>query len=80
MHSSLNNKHPQKAQECLGNAMPMGVKHYLKSGKLHKGGLHKMSNGTLHTGAKHTASSERLYHYGQLSKKAKEVARKSWKK
>ena len=60
--------------------MPMGVNHYYKDGKLHKGKLHKMDNGQLHSGAKHTASSKRLYHYGQLSKKAQSTARKSWKK
>ena len=34
--------------------MPMGVKHYFKSGKEHKGKLHKMKNGHLHSGATHT--------------------------
>ena len=33
--------------------MAMGVKHYLKSGKEHKGGMHKMPNGQLHSGNKH---------------------------
>jgi len=60
--------------------MAMGVKHYLKSGKQHKGKMHKMSNGQLHSGAKHTASSKRLFHYGELSNKAKTVAKASWKK
>ena len=60
--------------------MPMGVKHYSKDGKEHKGKLHKMPNGQLHSGATHTASSKRLFHYGELSKKAQATARKSWKK
>ena len=33
--------------------MAMGVKHYLKSGKEHKGGMHKMPNGQLHSGKTH---------------------------
>jgi hypothetical protein len=60
--------------------MPMGVKHYLKNGKEHKGKLHKMKNGQLHSGATHTSSSKRLYHYGELGKTAQANARKSWKK
>tara|TARA_R100000664_G_scaffold25205_1_gene35149 strand:+ start:802 stop:984 length:183 start_codon:yes stop_codon:yes gene_type:complete len=60
--------------------MPMGVKHYLKNGKEHKGKLHKMKDGKLHSGATHTSSSKRLYHYGELGKKAQANARKSWKK
>ena len=27
-----------------------GVKHYLRNGTVHNGGMHKMSDGTLHTG------------------------------
>jgi hypothetical protein len=60
--------------------MGMGVKHYKKDGKKHKGGTHKMPNGQLHSGKTHSKSSVRLYHYGDLSKKAQANARKSWKK
>tara|TARA_R100001129_G_scaffold186008_1_gene176072 strand:- start:411 stop:593 length:183 start_codon:yes stop_codon:yes gene_type:complete len=60
--------------------MGMGVKHYKKDGKEHKGGMHKMPNGQLHSGKTHSKSSVRLYHYGQLSKKAQATAKKSWKK
>ena len=60
--------------------MGMGVKHYLKSGKVYKGKYHKMPNGQLQSGAKHSKTSKRLYHYGELSKKAKVTAKKSWKK
>tara|TARA_R100001463_G_scaffold6085_6_gene20112 strand:+ start:1121 stop:1303 length:183 start_codon:yes stop_codon:yes gene_type:complete len=60
--------------------MAKGTRHYLKDGKLHKGKMHKMNNGHLHTGSSHTSSSKRLFHYGQLSKKAQVTARKSWKK
>ena len=60
--------------------MGMGVKHYLKSGKVYKGKYHKMPNGQLHSCAKHSKTSKRLYHYGELSKKAKVPAKKSWKK
>ena len=37
-----------------------------------------MASGVVHSGTSHTKSSKRIYHYGQLSKKAKEVARTSW--
>ncbi len=56
-----------------------GVKHYKKDGSEHKGGSHKMGDGTLHSGKTHTSSSVKLFHYGELSKKAQEKARKSWK-
>jgi hypothetical protein len=39
-----------------------------------------MPNGQLHSGKTHSKSSVRLYHYGDLSKKAQANARKSWKK
>ena len=55
-----------------------GVKHYKKDGTIHTAGTHKMHNGELHSGAKHTKSSVRLYHYGELSKTAKEKARTYW--
>lgn len=48
-----------------------GVKHYKRDGTVHKGSMHKMANGTLHSGKTHTASSVRLYHFKELSKKAK---------
>jgi|TARA_R110000744_G_scaffold21800_1_gene56178 hypothetical protein len=60
--------------------MGMGVKHYLKSGKQHKAGLHKMPNGDLHTGKTHGPNSQKLFHYGDLAKDAKVVAKKSWGK
>lgn len=60
--------------------MAAGAKHYFRDGRAHKGKSHKMSNGDLHTGASHTASSKRLFHYGQLSKKAQAKARTDWKK
>ena len=59
--------------------MGMGVKHYQKDGREHKGAFHKMPNGKLHSGAKHTASSKPLFHYGELSKKAQQRARGNWK-
>ena len=55
-----------------------GVKHYRKDGTEHKGGTHKMSDGSLHSGKTHTASSKKLFHYGDLSKSAKNTARQSW--
>ena len=55
--------------------MAMGVKHYLKSGKEHKGKTHKMPNGKLHSGATHGKTSKPLFHFGELSKAAKKTAR-----
>tara|TARA_R100000935_G_scaffold56665_2_gene88858 strand:- start:226 stop:408 length:183 start_codon:yes stop_codon:yes gene_type:complete len=60
--------------------MAMGVKHYSKDGKEHKGGLHKMANGSLHTGKTHSKTSVELFHYGKLSNKAKAIAKKGWSK
>tara|TARA_R100000353_G_scaffold15419_3_gene14991 strand:- start:1054 stop:1233 length:180 start_codon:yes stop_codon:yes gene_type:complete len=56
-----------------------GVNHYLKDGTKHKGGMHKMPDGTPHTGKSHTSKSVKLFHYGELSKKAQMKARKFWK-
>lgn len=58
--------------------MGMGVKHYFRDGKEHKGGFHKMPDGSLHSGKTHSSTSKRLFHYGDLSKTAKAKARKSW--
>ena len=55
--------------------MAMGVKHYFKSGKEHKGGLHKMPNGQLHSGKTHGPNSQRLFHYGDLTKMASQRCR-----
>jgi len=59
--------------------MGMGVKHYLKDGTVHKGGMHKHPDGTLMTGKTMTKKSVKLFHYGDLSKKAKEKARSQWR-
>ena len=55
--------------------MGMGVKHYFKDGKEHKGGMHKHSDGTLMTGKTMSNTSKKLYHYGDLSIKAKVKAK-----
>jgi hypothetical protein len=47
----------------------IGVKHYFKDGKEHKGKTHKDAKGKLMSGAKHTASSKYLFH----AKKTKKV-------
>jgi hypothetical protein len=60
--------------------MAKGVNHYKKDGTLHKGGYHKMPDGSLHSGVKHSASSFKLFHYGDLSQKAKAKAKKSRRK
>ena len=54
--------------------MAAGVKHYKRDGTVHKGAYHKMPNGQLNSGKTHTKSSERLFHYGGLSKAAKKKA------
>ena len=54
-------------------------KHYKKDGSAYTGEIHKMKNGHIHTGKTHRPSSIRLFHYGDLSKKSKEKARKSWR-
>ena len=54
-----------------------GVKHYTKQGKVWKGGMHKMKNGQLHSGKSHSKSSQKLFHFGELSKKSKVDAKKS---
>ena len=59
--------------------MAMNVKHYLMDGTEHKGEVHKMPDGSLHSGKTHAKSSKRLYHYGQLTKKAQQKARDSWR-
>ena len=56
--------------------MAKGVKHYLRDGTEHKGGMHKMANGQLHTGKTHTKNSKRLFHFSELSMTAKKKARK----
>ena len=53
-----------------------GVLHYLKDGTVWKGNTHKMPNGKLHTNKTHTKTSKALVHFKDLSKKAKEKARK----
>jgi len=59
--------------------MAKGVKHYFKDGAIHKGNtMHKHPNGTLMTGKTMTSSSKKLFHYGALSTKAKQKAKKSW--
>lgn len=48
-----------------------GVKHYKRDGTLHTGSMHKMANGTLHSNKSHTATSVPLFHFKDLSAKAK---------
>jgi hypothetical protein len=55
--------------------MATGVKHYFKTGKEHKGAKHKMPNGKLHSNKNHTKNSKPLFHFNELSKIAKKVAR-----
>ena len=53
-----------------------GVKHYKSDGTEHKCSNHKMSDGTLHTNQSHTKTSVKLFHFKDLSKKAKVKAKK----
>jgi hypothetical protein len=53
-----------------------GVKHYKRDGTEHKGSSHKMANDTLHTNKSHTKTSVKLFHFKDLSKKAKIKAKK----
>ena len=58
--------------------MGMGVKHYFRDGKEHKGQMHK-TGGRLFSAKAGSKSRTRLYHYGDLSKSAKVNARKTWR-
>ena len=51
-----------------------GVKHYKINGVEYKGKTHKHKDDTLMTGVKMAKGSIRLYHYKDLSKKAKAKA------
>lgn len=53
------------------------VKHYKKDGTLFTGNTHKMPNGDLHSNKSHTKTSVKLYHFKDLSKKAKLKAKRS---
>jgi hypothetical protein len=55
-----------------------GVKHYYQDGREHKGGMHKHPDGKLMTGKTMSSASKKLYHYGQLSAKAKQKAKSGW--
>ena len=55
--------------------MAKGVKHYKRDGTEHKRSMHKMPNGQLHTNKSHTKTSVRLFHFKDLSKKAKVKAK-----
>jgi len=55
--------------------MAKGVKHYKRDGTEWKGNTHKMPNGQLHTGKTHGKTSERLFHFKDLSKRAQAKAR-----
>ena len=58
--------------------MAKGVQHYYKDGRKFNGETHKMPDGSVHTGKTHTKSSVKLFHYNELSKKAKVKAREQW--
>ncbi len=60
--------------------MAKGVMHYSKDGKPHRGGTHRHPDGTVMTGKTMTKASKKLFHYGDLSTKARATARQSWGK
>ena len=69
-------KNQQNQNQSQGqNTKMKGVPHYLKDGTLHKGGSHKMPNGDVHTGKSHSASSQKLFHFDDLSKTAQKKAK-----
>jgi hypothetical protein len=51
-----------------------GVNHYLRDGTLHTGKTHKHKDGSLMTGATMSKTSQKLFHYKDLSKPAKAKA------
>jgi len=53
-----------------------GVKHYKRDGTEHKGTMHKMPNGSLHSNKSHTKTSVPLFHFKDLSAKAKTKAKR----
>lgn len=55
--------------------MAKGVKHYTRDGTVWSGAYHKMPDGSLHSNKTHTKTSVKLYHYGDLTDKAKKKAR-----
>lgn len=60
--------------------MAKNVKHYFKDGTVWNGNYHKMPDGSLHTNKTHTKTSKPLFHYGDLTDKAKTKARSFRKK
>ena len=56
--------------------MAKGVKHYFADGREYTGGTHKMPNGSLHCGSMHTKNSKKVFHFRDLSDKAKKTAKK----
>lgn len=52
-----------------------GVNHYTRNGDLHTGGTHKMPDGSLHSGKSHGKTSVKLFHYNELSERAKKKAK-----
>ena len=58
--------------------MAKGVKHYKRDGTEYTGGTHKMPNGAVHSGKTHGKTSVKLFHFDELSQKAKENAMPSY--
>jgi|TARA_R110000787_G_scaffold211870_1_gene321711 hypothetical protein len=58
--------------------MAKGMKHYFKDGLEHKGGTHKHPDGALMTGKVMSNTAKTLYHYKQLSAKARQKAKDGW--
>ena len=73
--TNINSGESSDSSTFLGTSMK-GVKHYLRDGTVWKGSSHKMPNGKLHTNKTHTKTSKPLFHFKDLSKKAKEKAGK----
>jgi len=54
--------------------MAKGMLHFTKDGKPYKGQVHKMPNGSIHSGKTHNKNSKPVYHFKDLSLKAKNKA------
>ena len=57
-----------------------GGAHNKKDGTKWAGGTHKMPNGDLHSGRAHGKTSQKLFHFGELSKPAQKKAKVRKKK
>ncbi|HCP41124.1 MAG TPA: hypothetical protein DIT65_04950 [Cryomorphaceae bacterium] len=60
--------------KAIGGIMAKSARHFKRDGTEYKGATHKMPDGSLHSGKTHGKTSVKLFHFKDLSKKAKEKA------